>query len=96
MLTSVIPGMFVYKAGRMKQFMHRTNQPVAKAALVHEKQLPIARHTYLARTCRPGSDDHVVDGVAVGRDEGDAGGSRCDVVHCLLHFCFVLTENADS
>ena len=64
----------MYEAGGMKQFVHRTNQPVVKAGLVHEKQLTFAPHTYLARTRGPCCDDHVVDGVAVGRDEGDAGG----------------------
>ena len=37
MLTSVIPSMLMYEAGGVEQFVYRTNQPVAKAALVHKK-----------------------------------------------------------
>ena len=37
MLTSVTPSMLMYEAGGVEQLMYRTNQPVAKAALVHKK-----------------------------------------------------------
>ena len=91
-----MPSVLVYETGRMEKLMHRSNQPIAETALVHEKQLTLASHTYLAWTCGSGSDDHVVDGVAVGRDEGDAGGPRRDVAHCLPHLRLVFTGDADS
>ena len=31
------------------------------------------------------SNNDIVDAGTVSRDEGDAGGLRCDVFHCLLH-----------
>ena len=85
------PSVFGDKGYCIQQLLYRSDQSIAKAVLVHVKNLHPTLHTYLARTSWPRSDDHKVQAGAVARYEGDAGGSRCDVTHCLPHHNPVFT-----
>ena len=77
--------MLVHEAEGVHQLVHGHNQTVVEAAGVHVEQLLPAPHTHLARTSWATVDGDEVAAGAVGRDEGDTGGQRGDVVHRLSH-----------